>query len=400
MKVLILGDGADERAWASWFDSRPEYRLEAIYPASLGATLPGVRTAGDLDEALATAGVELVLVGGPLEARGEALRRAAAEGLAIICLHPPGADSEPYYQVALSRQETGAIVVPYLPLRSHPGVAKLRQAIRTAELGSVRGVRYWSSVGPAGADLARHAFACAVDVMRALVGEIEAVTASGDPPGEDPDLELIVQIRAAGGLRGEVRLESGSAGAALITVIGTSGALALEYDPAFDGPARLTRHTTGSSSEEVLELPDWDPHEAIMQTLVETLEQRGKASVAAPGLSLQDGTRAMELSEAVVRSLRRGRTIELHYEAITEEASFKSIMTSTGCTILLGVLLLLPVALAGPALGMSWTIYLAWLIPPVLVAFAIAQILRLGIRREAEQEDPSGREQPPERGLG
>ena len=50
----------------------------------------------------------------------------------------------------------------------------------------------------------------------------------------------------------------------------------------------------------------------------------------------------MELSEAVVRSLRRGRTIDLHYEAISEEASFKSIMTSTGCVLLLGVLLSSP----------------------------------------------------------
>ena len=90
----------------------------------------------------------------------------------------------------------------------------------------------------------------------------------------------------------------------------------------------------------------------------------------------------MELSEAVRRSLRRGRTIDLHYEAISEEASFKSIMTSTGCTILLGILFLLPLALAGPALGLNWTIYLAWLIPPVLVVFAVSQVLRFGIRRE------------------
>jgi myo-inositol 2-dehydrogenase/D-chiro-inositol 1-dehydrogenase len=162
--------------------------------------------------------------------------------------------------------------------------------------------------------------------------------------------------------------------------------LALEFDPAFDGPARLTWYTTGSSSEEVIKLSEWDPHEAIMKTLVETLEHRGQASTAAPGPNLHDGTRAMELSEAVVRSLRRGRTIELHYEAITEEASFKSIMTSTGCTILLGILLLLPVALAGPALGMSWTIYLAWLIPPALVAFAVLQVLRFGIRGEQPQD--------------
>ena len=75
--------------------------------------------------------------GGPLEVRGEALRRAAAEGLAIICLHPPGADSEAYYQVSLSRAETGAVVVPDLPLRLHPGVARLRQAMATGELGAV-----------------------------------------------------------------------------------------------------------------------------------------------------------------------------------------------------------------------------------------------------------------------
>ena len=29
---------------------------------------------------------------------------------------------------------------------------------------------------------------------------------------------------------------------------------------------------------------------------------------------LSDGTRPMEVTEAVVRSLRRGRTIDLHYE--------------------------------------------------------------------------------------
>ena len=110
-----------------------------------------------------------------------------------------------------------------------------------------------------------------------------------------------------------------------------------------------------------------------MRTLLDSLDQRGQASLPGPGPNLNDGTRAMELSEAVVRSLRRGRTIDLHYEAISEEASFKSIMTSTGCTILLGTLLILPLALAGPALGMNWTIYLAYLIPPVLVGvFAVA----------------------------
>jgi myo-inositol 2-dehydrogenase/D-chiro-inositol 1-dehydrogenase len=169
-------------------------------------------------------------------------------------------------------------------------------------------------------------------------------------------------------------------------VSGSRGSLALEYDRAFDQPSRLIRRSTSSSSEEIIELGQWDPRGAIMRTLLASLEQRGQENRRGPGPDLDDGTRAMELSEAVVRSLRRGRTIDLHYEAISEEASFKSIMTSTGCMILLGILLLLPVALAGPALGLNWTVYLAWLIPPVLVAFAVLQVLRYGIRGERPQE--------------
>ena len=167
--------------------------------------------AGDLDEALATAGIDLVIVGGPLGFRGEALRRAAAEGLAIICLHPPGADSEAYYQVALSRAETGAVVVPDLPLRLHPGVARLQEAIARGELGA-----FEACVTSARPTRRRRAcpnhFPQVVDVIRALLGEIEALTASGDPPGDHPDVELVVQLRGRRGAEGRGPRASRSGG--------------------------------------------------------------------------------------------------------------------------------------------------------------------------------------------
>jgi hypothetical protein len=95
---------------------------------------------------------------------------------------------------------------------------------------------------------------------------------------------------------------------------------------------------------------------------------------------LTDGTRAMEVAEGVARSLRRGRTVELHYEEISEAGTFKSVMTSLGCLILLAVLVVLPVALAGPALGLRWTIDLAYLIPPLLLLFLLLQLLRFAAR--------------------
>ena len=260
--------------------------------------------AGDLDEALATAGIDLAIVGGPVELRGEALRRAAAEGLAIVCLHPPGADSEAYYQVALSRSETGAVVVPDIPLRLHPGIERLRQAIATAEVGALRGIRHECPTNLADGDLARTAFPRIVDVVRALIGEIEALTASGDPPGEHPEIELIVQLRGAQGRKAEVRTWTGPAEPARLSVNGSDGSLTLEYDPSSREPARLIHRARPRAGEHIETLEPWDSHAAIMETLLECLETRGQQAVTEPSPNLTDGTRAMELSEAVVRSLR------------------------------------------------------------------------------------------------
>jgi myo-inositol 2-dehydrogenase/D-chiro-inositol 1-dehydrogenase len=411
-KVLILGDGLREREWASWFLARPEFHLAAVVPHSWAGSVATQLITDDLEEALAIAGIDLVVVGGSTPFRPEALRRAAAEGLAIICLHPPGEDSEPYYQVALSRMETGAVIVPDLPLRLHPGVIRLRQALANGEVGDFRSVRLECPSEDEFDDLVREVFPRLVDAIRFLLGEIETVTASGDPPGEDPEFELVVQLRAASGRRAEMRVAPGAGSPARLMLTGSCGSIALEFNSDLRRPARLVRRISHNEAGEDSLLESWDPHGAIVHVLEQSIECRGErlappaamasaATVAtvpaasAPALGLADGTRAMELSEAVARSLRRGRTIDLHYESISEESSFKSIMTSTGCMVLLGTLLILPLALAGPPLGFPWTIYFAYLIPPVLVLFTVLQGLRLGIRREPAtpargQEDQAG----------
>ncbi len=306
-------------------------------------------------------------------------------------MHPPGADSEAYYQVALSRDETGAVIVPDLPLRLHPGVTLLRQAIAGGELGAIRGVRLEVSSDGADADLAGFIFARGVDVLRALVGEIEALTATGEPPGEHPELELIVQLRSAGGHRAELRAWSGAPEPGRLSVLGASGSLILEFEPSFDRAARLLRRGSDRPLESI-ELSPWDPHEAIFAVLLASRGRRGATDLPSP--NLLDGTRAMELTEATLRSLRRGRTVDLHYEAISEESTFKSVMTSTGCVIILIALFIVPIALAGPPLGFPWTIYLAYVIPPILVIYVLLQGLRLALRQpESAASAPGDREQ-------
>jgi myo-inositol 2-dehydrogenase/D-chiro-inositol 1-dehydrogenase len=298
--------------------------------------------------------------------------------MAVICLHPAGADSEPYYQVALSRAETGALIVPDIPLRLHPGVAMLRAALSSGELGAFRGIRLEAESDDEGLDLVRVVFARQVDVIRAFLGEIEALSATGDPPGDHPDLELVVQLRGEENRRAELRIRSGHGRANRLTLSGANGSLTLEFDAELEQPAVIIRQSSDEPATRVA-LDPWDPHEAIFSILQAAREGRRAPELSGP--TLHDATRAMELSEATARSLRKGRTVDLHYERISEEATFKSVMTSTGCMLIIGALLIIPLALAGPPLGLYWTIYLAYVIPPVLVLFIIMQTLRFAVRK-------------------
>jgi myo-inositol 2-dehydrogenase/D-chiro-inositol 1-dehydrogenase len=377
MHIVILGNDEEELAWARWLLSRPEHRLVAAYPGFPDTSMSGIATPQDLEDALARPGVDAIIVGGPPATRGEWLRRAAAEGYAIVVLHPPGPDSEAYYQVSLSREETGAVIVPNLPLRLHPGVQGLRRAITDGEVGAFRGLRFEATTRPAGASLVRVGFARSVDAIRAILGEIDALTATGDPPGEDPDFELVVQLRGADLLRAEARIRPEAASSTRLTVFGDRGSLTLDVEA-----HRLTLNR--SAAAEPIELPPWDPHEAIMDMLSSSLGRRDAGEPTSP--SLLDGTRAMELSEAANRSLRRGRTVELHYEAISEESTFKSVMTSTGCLLFLASLFLVPLAMAGAAIGEKWAQYIPYLIPPALILFVMLQSLRLSIRRPRTNE--------------
>lgn len=354
--ILILGDGAEERAWAAWIRDREAQALATATNPDEGLSIPNLRAA---------------IIGGPLDARGENLRRAAADGLPIIALHPPGPNADPYYQVSMSRRETGAVIVPDLPLRLHPGIARLRAAIESQALGEFRSLRLSVPANP-GDDLARFVFARVVDAVRALLGEIQSAAASGDSDGANPEHELVVQLRDERGRRAEVRVSTEPDSAARLVLVGSQGSLTLEYDPAFERPAHLIGRSTESGDDRTEELAAWDARAAVLDAL--------ESSGAEPSPSLLDGARAMELAEVVVQSLRRARTIDFHHEQIDERTNFRALMTSLGCLMFVGFLVVFTASLAGRALGFERAVYLAYVIPPVLIAFVVLQVLQLGIK--------------------
>jgi hypothetical protein len=96
----------------------------------------------------------------------------------------------------------------------------------------------------------------------------------------------------------------------------------------------------------------------------------------------------MELADSIELSLRRGRRIDVYYRQLTEETSYKGMMSALGC----GLLLLAPLVLviAGVINAVfGWRLTKFWYVP-VLVIFVGFLLLQLVARVMAKRPAPPG----------
>jgi len=380
MKVIVLGDDPRVRGFVNCLIELGSHEIVSTCPQ-----LPGLAGTSDLEAVLSVKDVEAAIVGGSRELRAEWLRRASGQGWTCLCLHPPGFDTDPYYQVALSNHEFRAVIVPDLPWRFHPAVSEVRRLTASdGEAGPIESVEFEISVPTTGNSLVLEPFSQWVDVVRVLIGEIENIAAMGMPSGTEPSDRLTIQMRAARERRAEMRIRTDPNDASVrMTVTAREKVLEWrsELSETSGGTLRIRSRKQDSAAQEsagerTIDLPAWDSR----SVMIERWEQA--ASRQAPALpGLNDGIRCMEVAEGAIRSLKRGRALDLHYEEVSEENNFKTIMTSIGCMMVIGIILGLPLILAGPALGLPLTLYLGYLIPIGLAGFALLQLLRFAIRR-------------------
>jgi myo-inositol 2-dehydrogenase/D-chiro-inositol 1-dehydrogenase len=95
-----------------------------------------------------------------------------------------------------------------------------------------------------------------------------------------------------------------------------------------------------------------------------------------------DACRSVELAETIARSLKRGRTIELHYEDFSEQSTFKGMMTSLGCGLLVAALFIMLLAAVGGRLGLPFARHWVTLLLLLLGSFLALQALRLVFPRQ------------------
>jgi predicted dehydrogenase len=289
--------------------------------------------------------------GGPNAAHAEPTIAAAKAGKHVLCEKPLGRTADEAFEIWSGVAATGVKHLCGFNYRFVPAVRLAREIVDAGELGEIRhfrarylqdwaedpGLDTWRfSPETAGSgaigDLATHA----IDLSRFLVGEITALSALVKTfiPGRKVDdaIESVVEFEnGAAGTIEATRLALGRRNALQWEINGSKGSLWFDMERMNElqvfrldaDRARGARTVLVTEADHPFMRYWWPPghivgwgdtftHEVIH--LLEAIATGG--DVAPYGATFEDGYRASEVCDAIVRSSAEGRRIELAYRSL------------------------------------------------------------------------------------
>lgn len=375
MNFALLGDDPRILSLLRAIRSRADHSLTHIHgvdPRSdVGRVVAGARSVAAWDELLAKDGPQAVIVAGDGDDLLAAARRLLGEGKPLFVLPCIGQAASFVYELTLDQADTGVVLAPIFPPRSHPLVMKLA-GLTGGELGSLLHVQLERRLIPnAGrlltAEQLDRAFLADADLLRFLGGEYDQVTAlrSGDPTSGFS----LASVTLAGARRPQAvwsaSVASESEPSWKLTVLGQAGMAVLSGDPDRE-VLKLDLRVSGAMSTAMALDTEMGRDSLEVVEAVLAVESSGvntsESAAAAEGRELMtvvesalstgkpvpnwsDLTRLFDWLDATRRSLRRRRTIDLHFEELSERSQFKSQMTAIGCGVLMFTLVALVVYL-------------------------------------------------------
>ncbi len=378
MRFALLGSDSYGRALTDALLQSDSHELLYYFPEQKDATLPeewgNAKLIYDGEEIRADPAVEMIIVASHLDRRADHLRRSIQSERHVLCLYPTEAKPDSAYEASMIQQETGYLLMPLIPELVHPALRRLHEILSAEEcmIGSIQLVDLeHRSAGP----LADETL-CLPNwtALRMLGGEIVEVSllASEEEIGEESTL-LVSGRFEKGGMFQQSLMPNQQVDRYRIRILGTEGELELFCPLGLEASAILSWHDSRGELQEE-HWNEWSPWELLAEELEASLEQK-KAT-----LDWQDAIRALELDDAVRRSHKRGKTVQLEYPDAGEEVNFKGTMTLIGCALLWIIILLAFLSRFVPWLG--------WGIGPVLFIFLVTQLLRYVIPSREEESAP------------
>ncbi len=352
------------------------------------AALDGVPRADSWEALVDPRSSAAVLIGGEgwNETRAEGVRKLVQAGRTLVLAQPLELSMLWAYELDMIRKDSAARLVPVLPDRLQPFVARLKRAIEAGlagagALGPLETIECQRRLRDRSRESVLGQLARDADLLRVLVGDPRRLSTLG---GGDLDTAwgtLAVGLTGAANLPVRWRVTRGESPGLTITLVGGSGSLAVDI-PDGDG-AEWTLVTEPGGR---VERATFDR----AATILGLLEGSSPTGAEIAPAVWDDAARAIELAETVPRSLAKGRAIDLHQEEFSEIGTFKGTMASLGCAIVLGVLfvLLLATLVGGIAKEAGWEfgerIAGVWPVAVLVVlgAFLLLQLLPLLIGSE------------------
>ncbi len=414
MRFALLGVDSQSLELARWIAAQPdEHWIELIYdPGLADGVLRGLAPQAEFlthwEGLLASARIDAVIVAAAAddeEPRIDQLRKLIQERVPLLVSHPVCRSMLACHELDMIRHDTRAVIVPYAPAALHPALDLLADWLRgsdamqfassqrdLAQIGDVEQLFFERVATDRSRQAVLTAFARDVLLIQRLLGEIQRITALGaaaDAEASYANLALQLASEDDRPVRWTIGAAESTPGARLTLQTAHDKAVLWMPDTG-DWELTLPGHDAESVADQ------WQPPCAAIDAL-----QQAMAGVE-PDVDWSAAARAVEVAEAVPRSLARGRTIELHREAFSESGTFKGMMTSLGCGLLLAAMVTLFVGAliqtilakagqpeAASIVGYCWIFGLAGLLLTFLALQFLLPLAQTAEAREAAESEPS-----------
>ncbi len=361
----IVG-GLKSGQYPSWLTDWAEQDMDSLIDGLLW-TGPGKVSRNDWQILLDRQTTDMVIVGRGQtrpEDRAEQLCSLARRGITVLSTHPVVPSVLSFYEIDMARGESGALFRHYHPTSDHPIVEKLAAWVRQGhpQLGIVEQIVCQRKLAERTSQQVLWHFARDVLLLARVAGYLNRLGALGSPSGDATYATLSVQMlgKLERAVHWSVGPEDGTAGLEL-TLLGQHGRLLLVIDEA-GMPAKMVRNLDGVREELPIEPVHFDPTIEAVTAIDNVLPNSNRVAArssqtanAQPATDLhghghtsganhstwQEALLAMELTDTIEISLRRGRMIDVHHQPLTEQLAFKGMMSAVGC----GILAVLPMLL-------------------------------------------------------
>lgn len=257
--------------------------------------------------------VAAVLVTGDSDDVQTAAKQLASAGKPLLIVPRLAFGAACAYELSLIRDDSLVRLMPAFEHRFDPELVALSQRLANGEQGAIRRLQVDRVLASPTSSLSEAEINAAsladIDLLQWLGGRYDQVTAQRSGQSEHGCSQATLTLAGAGLPDATWTARRGSADVWRVSIETERGPITLERSATPKSPAELI---TAFVATNVPNTPEWS-----------------------------DAVRVFDVLDAAKRSLRRRRTIDLHFETLSERQQFKTQMTAIGCGMLMLTLFLM-----------------------------------------------------------